>query len=431
MRLDFRSVMLSFSVMSLLSICLIGAYAAWSKPRRRETSMWVYAYALITIGAALITFRDLIPDFFSVILSNALTLESPVLILAGIRRAAGRKTSWTAFVSVALAATLWACAFTYLFPSLLARLVFYDIAGAALFGAAAYVAARTNSLGTRDFSRIIAALLGTISALALARLAWTLARGVPTGLMSSGRADTAILLAVGGALSLLAVAFVLLHLNLANRELAELASDRSLLLREMAHRTKNDLLLVDSLISIDQLKVEEEDPTSSARLSSLRDRIRCVAQAHEGLSRSEEPGTVRLDEYLESIAQGLQGRGGIRVERSFQKATVPFSLAAPLGLLMNELATNAIKYAFPGGRQGRITLSLSLPPEGSGEAPGKAELEVRDDGVGTSWPPERQGLGTAIVLSLTEKIRGTLSFSGEGGSVFTLRFPLGSGPAVA
>jgi two-component sensor histidine kinase len=418
MRLDYRSVVFSFSIMEFLGVFLLCAFTLRGKPGRREMVFWTWAYALITVGATLIALRGAISDWLSVVLGNALVLEGPALVLGGIRVHRGRSRPRLLYAFVGVVTVLWFVYFSLVHPSMMARLAYYDIASAALFAAAAKEMLDKPSAGLRAISRIIAALLIIIAATDLARLGWMSLRGAPKDLMDMGRMSSILIVAGGAAISAVAIGFVILHFSMVNAELASAASDRSLLLREMAHRTKNDLLLVDSLISIDQHRAATEDPRSGARLASLRDRIRCVAQAHEGLSRSESPGKVRLDEYLEVIAQGLQGHEGIQLERSFQKATGPFSLAAPLGLVMNELATNAIKYAFPEGKGGRIALALRVQGEG------RAELEVKDDGIGTTWPPERQGLGTAIVQSFTDKIDGTIAYSRKGGSVFRLSFDL-------
>jgi two-component sensor histidine kinase len=359
-----------------------------------------------------------VPDLLSIVVGNALVLEAPIFILAGIRRLRGKPSPWQLFAISGAATFLWFGYFSFVHASMMARLAYYNIDFAAFFALAAAEMARKPTTGLKAISWIIASLLYVVATADLVRLALAVSRGSPGDLMLTWRAESILLIVAGVAMSALAIGFIVLHFLMLNQELAATARDRSLLLREMAHRTKNDLLLVDSLISIDQDKVADEDPPSGARLASLRGRIRCVAQAHEELSRSESPGRIRLDEYLESIAQGLLGHDSIRVERDFQKATGPFSLAAPLGLVMNELATNAIKYAFPDGKSGRIALALRI------QGRGRAELEVKDDGIGTKWPPDRQGLGTVIVQSFAEKIDGTITYSREGGSVFKLSFNL-------
>jgi two-component sensor histidine kinase len=147
-----------------------------------------------------------------------------------------------------------------------------------------------------------------------------------------------------------------------------------------------------------------------------------MARAHERLSLSKELGSVRLDEYLEAVAEGLPSRPGVLVQRDFAAAEVPFSLASPLGLVMNELATNALKYAFPEGRVGKISLALRVERKGDEK---KLRLEGADDGVGTSWPPKKPGLGFVIVESFAKQLDGRLDYSSAGGSSFSLSLAAG------
>jgi two-component sensor histidine kinase len=122
------------------------------------------------------------------------------------------------------------------------------------------------------------------------------------------------------------------------------------------------------------------------------------------------------------IASSLPARPGIEIERDFKPTTASFGLAAPLGLAMNELATNALKHAFADGERG--TLRLSLWTEAAEGGAVAAVLEVRDDGKGASWPPERPGLGSLIIESFAGKLGGRVDYSFEGGSVFRLSFAI-------
>ena len=213
----------------------------------------------------------------------------------------------------------------------------------------------------------------------------------------------------------LALSLLFLHSSRLMLELAGAADDKELLFREMAHRTKNDLALVDSFIALEQGLSDSE--AEAARFDALRERIRCLAEAHSLLSKSDVSGRVGIDLYLDAIAKDLARRDGIRLELDFDKFETDFPLAVNLGLIMNELATNSLKHAFPDGRPG--TLRLGLAHKGQ-----RATLAVSDDGIGTSWPPAKEGLGVAIVKALVAKIEGSLEFADEGGSAWRIDFPL-------
>ncbi len=406
-----------------MAALLVGIYALATWRRRRGVAIWASGYCSLFCGMVLISLRGLIPDSISIVIGNPLLLGFLLLVLAGIRQYLGLAVPWRLMALAVALVAAESLYFTIARPFAFLRLVFFDLAVMAisLLGAAAI--GRKPSPGVRVISRSIAALLLGIAAAYLARLVMTLRAGLSVDLMSLGSGEVAIQLLSGVMATGLALALILLHSSILTEELAAAARDRALLVREIAHRTKNDLALVDSLISIDQASTAERDPTGGARLGALRDRIRCLAQAHDRLSRSEDSGIVRLDEYLEVIAEALPGRRELSLVRDFARVEAPFSYAAPLGLVMNELATNAIKYAFPEGRAGTIAIALRRAAS-PGAASERIELEVRDDGVGTSWPPVRQGLGTMIVKSFAEKIGASIAYAFEGGSVFTLGFEL-------
>jgi two-component sensor histidine kinase len=427
MRLDYRSAILVSAFVILLVAALMCAYAASVRPRRKEVEAWAAAYLFLLAGSALAALRGAIPDFLSIVLSNPLLIGFFAAIRVGIFRFQELRPRWTLVWAAAAAIAAWAAFFTYAVPSFPARFYFFSGAIAALSLWSAFSLFRQLAPALAAVSRFSAAILACVGLLELARVALALALGLPPGLMENPGWDAVIQAAVAVLLSVLALTLILLRTEKLNAELAEAVRERELLLREMAHRTKNDLALVESLIALEQGPREGEetgagpDESYSDRIGTLRERIRCIADAHDRLSRSERAGTVRLDEYLQAVADGLPARAGISIALSFEPVVAPFSKAAPLGLAMNELATNALKHAFPSGR-GAIYLSLRAGDPAEGE--GRYVLEVRDDGKGASWPYERRGLGGTIVEAFVAKLGGTMGYAFDGGSVFRLSFEI-------
>jgi two-component sensor histidine kinase len=425
--LDIRTMIVFDAVLLLLSSILAAGFALVVKPRRRELVVWAVAYALLVVGAVLFALRDLVPDFLSVVAANVLILTFFSLIQVGIDIHLGRKARY-AIVAVSAAVSLaWFAWFGLVRPDIAYRFVFYNIGMAALsiLGAASILSGAGK--GLPGVQKMAAGLLIGLAVVNLSRLYFG-AGGLPSDIMESDAWEGVIQAIAGTLVTILCFTLLLMHERKENEELARSLGDRELLVREMAHRTKNDLALVDSLIMLERGALAAECAENGAeglvseRLDALRDRIRCVADAHDRLSLSEDLGALRLDDYLEVVASSLPARPGISVARDFAPAVASFGLAAPLGLAMNELATNALKHAFTEGAEGTVRLSLrTSPAEGGGVA---AVLEVRDDGKGAPWPPERPGLGTMIVDSFTEKLGGKLEYSFDGGSVFRLSFAI-------
>ncbi len=415
------------AILLLLSTILVVGFALVVKPRRRELVAWALGYAALMAGVGLFALRGIVPDFISIVLANMLILSFFPLIAVGGDFFRGRKPRYFLVAIGAAAAFLWFLWFGVLQPSYPPRFWFYNLFVAAASVLGALSIARGARPSFRAVSRIAAALLACLAAVNLSRLYFGFA-GLPEDIMDSESWEGAIQSMAGFLVIVLSFTLLILHERRENDELAASARERELLVREISHRTKNDLAMVDSLISLELDALEAREPASPgiarvlSRLESLRSRIMCLSEAHDRLSRSDSPGKVRLDEYLDVIASALPAREGVAVERAFDRVEAGFALAAPLGLALNELATNALKHAFPEGKGGTVRISLrSVPSEGGGA---KATLEVRDDGVGALWPSEKPGLGSTIVESFARKLGGKLEYSNDGGSVFSLRFEL-------
>jgi two-component sensor histidine kinase len=427
--LDMRTMIFVDGVLLLMVTILMFGFALVVRPRRRELGIWCAAYAVLFFGVMLFALRGFIPDLWSVVLGNALILAFYPLLNSGIAVFRGRRPMWKLAAFAVAVAAAWFAWFDLVHPSMPMRFAMYSAftIGACVGGSVSV--ARKPDPRLASASRITASVYGCIALLNVVRLCIG-SMGLPADILDAATWDALIQTLTGILLTILSFALLFLHAQRANQELASAVSDRELLLREAAHRTKNDLALVDSLISLEQGAFESSclsDPeVGVARLESLRDKIRCMTLAHDRLAHADRPGSVRLDEYLEAVAAGLPNRAGIVLERDFAAIEVPFSFAAPLGLAMNELATNALKYAYPEGKGGSIRLSLRL--DGGRDADRAAILEVRDRGVGATWPPERPGLGTAILEALASKLKGGISYAFEGGSVFRLRFGLPPAP---
>lgn len=207
------------------------------------------------------------------------------------------------------------------------------------------------------------------------------------------------------------------------RELQASIAAQDALMREMQHRVKNSLQLVASLIDIHAGTVEDATKVS---LSELKVRIESISSIHARLYRRKDMSLVDLDEYLRDLADDIVAsffrRGaGLRLETDLERVSVTPKLAVPLGLIASELIMNSLKYAFPGGAQGTIALTLRRGRDG-------CELAVGDDGVGI--PPERAeagGFGTVLVKSLAEQVGGSAELeSRPGRTVWTVRFICGA-----
>lgn len=208
------------------------------------------------------------------------------------------------------------------------------------------------------------------------------------------------------------------------REVEELkqrnAEQKEIMLREIHHRVKNNLAIVISLLSL-QLR-NNEDPELLRIIRDIEMRIRSMALIHEHLYRSDNLDRIPLAAYLHSLATIITGTfSGHRVNlvTSLDPTDVSIETALPLGLVANELLTNAFKYAFPGHATGEIHVRLSDHQNG------EFSLVISDNGVGLpdhfSMESEKS-LGMFIVRLLVEQLDGEIVIDRAPGTTFTVKF---------
>jgi two-component sensor histidine kinase len=195
--------------------------------------------------------------------------------------------------------------------------------------------------------------------------------------------------------------------------LEALAAQQAVLLREVNHRVANSLQLITSLIELQARKVT--DPVVRDMLRQAVERVEAVTLVHRRLYTGNDVEFVEMDEYLAGLVEELQratqagGSAGMRIELHADAVRVETDKAVAIGLIVNELVTNALKYAYPKGASGPVRVSLRQGAAESGEA---LCLTVEDDGVGypqADAAPKGSGLGSLIVGSMAQSLRATVS----------------------
>jgi len=204
--------------------------------------------------------------------------------------------------------------------------------------------------------------------------------------------------------------------NEAAQEEVRLARDRAeAMLREVNHRVGNSLQLVSSFISLQLRQLADEGARSALREAQVR--IEAVAHVHRRLYTSSDLATVAMDEYLIGLVEELgksvgPGAGGgetsPRLTLRAEPMRVTTDQAVSLGVIVTELVTNAVKYAYAPGEGGEIRVVLETAAEG------RAMLSVEDDGPGLGdGAPKGTGLGSKIVSAMAGGLRSTVEFDAD------------------
>ncbi|GJE40850.1 Blue-light-activated histidine kinase 2 [Methylobacterium soli] len=195
---------------------------------------------------------------------------------------------------------------------------------------------------------------------------------------------------------------------------------RDLLAAELAHRIKNSLQIITSFVSYE---IRRAAAPCVEGYRAMQARIGAVAELYDVISRSATLGPVPMRPYLEGIAGSLRSSllgmdARVAVEVEAEPLAIVADQAVTVGLIVNELATNAVKHAFPGG-QGRIVLGFR-------RIDGEVALTVADDGIGLGGAAGggTSGLGSRFVDAFVRQVGGTLArATGKEGTTVTVRLP--------
>jgi two-component sensor histidine kinase len=208
----------------------------------------------------------------------------------------------------------------------------------------------------------------------------------------------------------------------AEEQLRNALHEKEVMLKEIHHRVKNNMQVVSSLLNLQASHVE--DARTRELLNDSQLRIRSMALVHEKLYRSVNLAQVDFAEYLRSVTSELirsYARPGVSYEVEAETHFMGVDSAVPCGLIVNELVTNALKHAFPGGREGMVRVALRRAADGT------MVLAVADNGIGFPVHEDfraMRSMGMTLLVSLSGQIGAEVSLqTGKEGTEFVVLLP--------
>ena len=208
----------------------------------------------------------------------------------------------------------------------------------------------------------------------------------------------------------------------AEEQIKKELKEKTVLLSEVHHRVKNNLQVISGLLQLQENEITTKEDALKGFAAS-QDRILAMAKAYELLLGSEYMSEVSVGKYIESLAGQLKRNYDIHhkvnISYSLEEFTISIEILDRLGLILNELITNSVKYAFEGRDSGNIRIELK-------ETEKNIVIKISDDGIGM---PEEidmnspETLGLSLVEMLMLQLRGTLSLDRKNGTIFTLEIP--------
>ena len=208
------------------------------------------------------------------------------------------------------------------------------------------------------------------------------------------------------------------------KRIMESLKEKEVLLKEIHHRVKNNLQIISSLLSLQSGYIKDQE--SLKLFKESQNRVKSMALIHEKLYQSKDFTRIDFAEYIRSLTVKLFHSYGLDMSKvtfniNVDHLSLGIDTAIPCGLIINELVSNSLKYAFPDGRNGEININLRLEdPKGHVYL-----LRVQDNGVG--FPEDidfrdTDSLGLQIVTTLTTQLGGKIELDRAAGTDFTIRF---------
>lgn len=202
------------------------------------------------------------------------------------------------------------------------------------------------------------------------------------------------------------------------QELEKAVEEKTVLLKEVHHRVKNNLQVISSLLDMQMHISVNTDPVEM--LKAARGRVHAMGLVHEKLYQSSGLTDISIADYfseLVSMLRSAYGRPGLRIDLKVADHKINVDVAVPCGLILNELVTNALKYAYPDDVSGSISIAVMIRD-------GNCILLVADDGKGFDTAVETTGLGRRLVEILVGQLKGTMKYLSGTGTRVEIVFPI-------
>ena len=206
-----------------------------------------------------------------------------------------------------------------------------------------------------------------------------------------------------------------------NSQLDKRNAENELLLKEIHHRVKNNLEIVSGLLALQAAQIDH--PSAQAVMQASQNRVLSMGIIHQKLYQKGNLAGIEMKDYFHNLSESILDTFNAADKVSITLPMPPLNLdidtAVPIGLITNELLTNAIKYAFPSNHPGEIKISLTETESSNGLV-----FQLSDNGIGrqNNNSPQGTGFGTELVNLLVKQLEGTLATNSNNGTTIIIHF---------
>lgn len=405
MDLDMRTLLLLSSLLNATFTLYLFIVWVNHKDDFNGILLFVLGMAAITLGTLGLGYQGIIPPFFSIVVSNTFNIGGLVLIYISLRQFFGLKTS--RFLSICLffipaVSFVEQFIFGIIVPNFMVRMFSIAILMAIPLGLITIMLIKFRKKTS------LPGILLTITfivqfLLFLIRIPVTLTATAIGSILNMG--DFYVISMVILTLTSCAwpIGFTLLiSFQLHEREQIR-SREKTILLQELYHRTKNNMQVIRSMLMLQAAKYSNEQ--IQELVQDTGNRIQTMALVHQMLYQSKDLSNINVKDYIgqlsEQIFQSYQDSSHkISFVLKIEEISLLIDTAIPLGLVLNELISNSLKYAFPGEQKGKITIKISR------KSSKKIELYFFDNGVGVSDEfdfSKQKTLGIKMIKGIVEQ----------------------------
>lgn len=211
------------------------------------------------------------------------------------------------------------------------------------------------------------------------------------------------------------------EINAKNSSLSQLVDEKEWLLKEVHHRVKNNLQIIVSLLNTQSVYLKDE--TAVNAILESRHRVQAMSMLHQRIYQSDNMAGIAMSPYIHELVHYLKGsfNTGSRIIFNLNIDEIDLDLvqAVPVGLILNESITNALKYAFPNHAEGEVNILLLKTSDD------KLRLRIVDSGIGLPEGfnlNENKSFGLKLIKGLSEDLRGTFAIESDQGTAITVEF---------
>ena len=430
MRIDIQSSILINFILTILMTVYLLLFWVNNRHQNKGIGLFLIGNSLVSCFTLLLWFQGNLPDVFSIIAANSVVIIGQILIYKSFYIFSGREMEKiTLILSVIIPVLIIAeqTIFSRFIPNTKVRIISMTIAGLYCNLVMINVLLKSRkAFGITGTILIISVCILTLNS--VARIVMSFYLPMIKTFINAPAVQSTFVIVRSIIMAFWPFGFAMLVLDKGKREAENSTQQKTILLRELSHRTKNNMSIIISLIDMQIIKLPENlgdgKPYILHLLNTTKSRIYSLSLVNKLLINSDDLSRINVKAYLNELIGKVRksiasGKNKIDIQADFSDIILSLETAGYIGLIVNEMLSNSIRYAFPGEREGLISISINLHEDGT------LVFSYADNGTGipSEYLKSENCTGLSMIRLLSEKqLEGNMKISSVNGFQYSLRF---------